>query len=108
MTSLSFRAARGSPLQEPRQLCRHIDHLPRYIAEETAGSTYPDLARALVIGEKTSLRMSGAYLKTATSRRRTGRRSHTRSTCHLGEPYIAPPVGLEPTTDRLETDHDQQ
>src|SRR6476619_5612157 len=98
MTSLSFRAARGSPLQEPRQLCRHIDHLPRYIAEETAGSTYPDLAGAPVMSEKTSLRMSGAYLKTATHRSC----SHKRSTCHLGEPHIAPPVGLEPTTDRLE------
>lgn len=41
MTSLSFRAARGSPLQEPRQLCRHVDHLRPLHPEETAGVDVP-------------------------------------------------------------------
>jgi hypothetical protein len=43
-----------SPLHQPRQLCRHTDHLPLLRPEETAGSTYPGLAGALVISENTT------------------------------------------------------
>lgn len=61
-----------SPLHQPRQLCRHTDHLPLLRPEETAGSTYPGLAGALVISENTT-RFAG--LASASTWRHRGGRS---------------------------------